>query len=120
LYGKGHGVTHIDTQDDQFLPLLYCIEDCIVEYYGDNPDLTDGGVSLVLDRLVLRPECDPGDDRLCRRLQLQLRLQLSLEDYSRQEVRWAIRKILQSVRRHTRVDGRRGYLDFIRQMLRRQ
>jgi len=114
LFGKGHGVSSVDPQDERFMPLLLCIEESIVEHYEQDPDLTDGRVSLALSRLILQPGGDPGDDALCRLLQLDLRLLLSLNDYSRQEVRWALRKIDKSVRRHSRADGPRGYLDFIR------
>jgi len=113
LFGKGHGVSSPDPQDERFMPLLLRIEESIVDYYDQDPDLTDGRVSLALSRLILQPGRDPGDDALCRHLQVDLRLLLSLNDYSRQEVRWALRKIDKSVRRHTRADGRRGYLEFI-------
>ena len=39
----------------------------------------------------------------------------SLNDYSRQDVKQAIRRIAKSVQTHTQQSGRRGYLDFIRQ-----
>lgn len=114
LFGKGHGVSSVDPQDERFMPLLLRIEESIVEHYEQDPGLTDGRVSLALSRLILQPGRDPDDDALCRHLQLDLRLLLSLNDYSRQEVRWALRKIDKSVRRHSRADGPRGYLDFIR------
>jgi hypothetical protein len=40
-------------------------------------------------------------------------MQLSTHDYSRDEVRRGIRKILESAKRHNDLEGRRGYLDFI-------
>ena len=113
LFGKGHGVSSPEPQDERFMPLLLRIEESIVEHYEQDPDLTDGRVSLALSRLILQPGREPGDDALCWHLQLDLRLLLSLNDYSRQEVRWALRKIDKSVRRHSRADGRRGYLEFI-------
>ncbi|KPJ71653.1 MAG: hypothetical protein AMS14_09005 [Planctomycetes bacterium DG_20] len=113
LFGEGHGVSSLDWRDERFMPLLLRIEESIVQQYAQDPSLTDGHVSLVLSRLILHPGCDPGEDDLCGRLQLDLRLLLSLNDYSRQEVRWALRKVEKSVRRHSRVDGTRGYLDFI-------
>jgi hypothetical protein len=113
LFGKGCGITPSDLPQGPFLPLLMRIEESIVVYYRNHPGLTDGHVALVLSRLALKPGCDPGDDVLCRRIQLDLRLLLSLNNYSRQEVRWALHKIERSVRRHTSIDGPHGYLDFI-------
>jgi hypothetical protein len=52
-------------------------------------------------------------DPLAKQIQFSLRLTLSLNDYSRQEVRQAIRKIAKSVNRHK--NGDRGYLMFVRE-----
>jgi hypothetical protein len=95
--------------------LFLSIEETIVREDQTHARLTDAGVTLTLERLAMNPEGDPGADDLARRLQLELRLQLSLNNYSRQEVRSAIRKIGKSVARHTRLAGPRGYLTFIRQ-----
>jgi len=114
LFGNGCGVSSIDPADEAFMPLLLAIEESVLDCYSADPDLTDGRVSLALSRLAMRPDDDPADEALYRRMQLRLRLLLSLNDYSRQEVRWALRKIDKSVRRHSRIDGPRGYLDFIR------
>ncbi|MFI5381762.1 MAG: hypothetical protein ACHRHE_20895 [Tepidisphaerales bacterium] len=57
-----------------------------------------------------RDNVDPQDEE---QIQLSLRMALSLNDYSRQDVKQAIRKILKSVDRHTKAAGQRGYLDFI-------
>ncbi|HUU90268.1 MAG TPA: hypothetical protein VM238_03555 [Phycisphaerae bacterium] len=113
LFGNGHGVSSIDPADEVFMPLLLAIEESVLDCYREDPGLIDGRVSLALSRLAMRPD-DPTDEVLYRHIQLRLRLLLSLNDYSRQEVRWALRKIDKSVRRHSRIDGLRGYLDFIR------
>ena len=63
--------------------------------------------------MSLDPAGEPGQDALRRRLQLALRLLLSLNDYSRQEVKTALRTIARSVARHKSLEGRRGYLTFI-------
>ena len=85
----------------------------IARRYRADPTLTDGTVGLALGLLATNPEGDVQHDALARARQLELRLLLSLNDYSRDEVRQALRKVRKSVDRHTRVDGRRGYLDFI-------
>ena len=119
LYGQGHGVSSVDPSDLRFMPLLMSIEQKIVDYYKVHPELTDGHVSLTLDRMSLNPavEFEPGE--LGRHIQINLRLTLSSHDYSKREVMQAVRKIAKSVDRHSRVAGITGYLDFIRGQLSR-
>jgi hypothetical protein len=117
LYGKGHCTSPPDPEDEGFLPLLMCIEDAIVRRDREVPNLTDGQVALALSRLLTKLDGDPGDNTLTRYIQANLRLQLSLNDYSRQEVIWALRRVARSVDRHRRAAGVRGYLDFIREFL---
>jgi hypothetical protein len=119
LYGPGRVVSSIDPKDDHYMPLLLRIEEDIITHDGAALDLSDGLVSLALDRMASNPAAAPGSDALCRRLQLGLRLVLSLNDYSKQEVKLAIRKIAKSVELHTSLGGIRGYLDFIHRMFRR-
>lgn len=97
--------------EEEYLGLLMAIEGAISRYDQDHPDLTDRAVIRALESLGQKPEV--AFDPLTEHIQRSLRLQLSLGDYSRSEVRWGIRKILASVRRHHRIDGVRGYLDFI-------
>ena len=113
LYAPGTDSPSVDPQDDKYMPLFLSIEGEIAQYYeNDAPSLSDGAVGLVLDQLALSPEA-PDPDPLAQQVQMALRFCLSLNDYSRQEVRAAIRKIRKSVERHSKVDGRRGYLNFI-------
>jgi hypothetical protein len=115
LYGAGHNVDTVDPQDDQFMPLFLAIEEAIVRHWEqDNPGLTDGTVALVLDQLGMGPDSATSDP-LAQRIQIQLRLCLSMNDYSRQEVKAALKKVAKSVDRHTRASGPRGYLNFIAQ-----
>ncbi len=67
----------------------------------------------------MSPEAAAAADVLAARIQLSLRLTLSLNDYSRQDVRHALRKVAKSVARHTRLAGPRGYLTFLRRQLQR-
>lgn len=117
LFGKGSGLETLDPTDEQFTPLLMPIEEAIVEYWRQNPSLTDGQTALVLEELAMDPAGLAHNDLLKQAIQFRLRLTLSLNDYSRQEVKMAIRKISKSVQRHTRLAGPRGYLRFISQML---
>jgi len=114
LYGADHGAT-VSKDDDRFLPLLHCFEEQIVYCDENAQPLTDGAVLLTLQRLSLNPE-DPSSDLLAQNIQRGLRLTLSLNDYSRQNVRQAARTVAKSVERHAA--GGRGYLEFIREFLR--
>jgi hypothetical protein len=113
LYGQGSGAEFIDTQDEHFLPLLMAIEEAVVQHHRETRPLSDADVQFALNRLTMNPAADPGPDILAQRIQVNLRLCLSLNDYSKQEAKLAIRKILQSVNRHTKSAGPRGYISFI-------
>lgn len=113
LYGPGNNVATVDPQDDRFMPLFLAIEEGIAQHYRhENPGLTDGSTALVIDQLGMGPE-SVSTHPLALRIQFELRLCLSLNNYSRQEVKAALKKIGKSVDRHTRADGPRGYLEFI-------
>lgn len=95
------------------MPLFLAIEEEIARFYRQEaPSLTDGATGLVLNQLGMAPESSMPDP-LAAGIQVRLRLVLSLKNYSRQEVKAALKKIGKSVDRHTRVDGPRGYLEFI-------
>jgi hypothetical protein len=117
LFGAGNRDEPRNPENEHFMPLLLGIEESILTWYKHDPDLADGRVGLVLSRLAIKPGCDPAGDILCACVQARLRLILSLNDYSREEVRWALHTIERSVARHTRTDGPQGYLEFINHML---
>jgi hypothetical protein len=117
LYGKGTGLSSLDGRDQQVQPLLLAIELPITEYYADHPRLTDGQVLLSLKLLSMNPAA-AATDELAHGILVSLRLALSINDYSRQDVKMALRKIGQSVERHMKEAGTRGYLTFISQYLR--
>ncbi len=100
------------SEKDRQLELLYAIEGPIKRYYETHSELTDGIVILALEKLAVKPEI-VSDDPFVRRLINELQLKLSGSNYSRDEVRRGIRKILESAKRHNQREGRRGYLDFI-------
>ena len=97
---------------DRQLDLLYAIEGPIKRYYESHSELTDGAVILALEKLAVKPEI-VSDDPFIKRLTNEFRLKLSGSNYSRDELRRGIRKILESAKRHNQREGRRGYLDFI-------
>jgi hypothetical protein len=117
LYGKGTGLDSVDPTDSQWGPLLMGIEETFCNAYAAYNSLTDGTVIAALDRLCMSPE-DAGSDHLVTLVLFSLRFTLSMNDYSRQDVRHCLRKIKQSVIRHNKIAGTRGYLNFITETLR--
>ena len=115
LYGPGNSET-VDPQSDLFMPLFLCIEEGISIFDAKEGPLTDAQVALALDDLSMNPE-KPSASPLVQHIQLALRLTLSLNNYSRQEVRQAIRRIGRSVQRHSEGGRGRGYLNFIKEFL---
>lgn len=116
LYGIGNGTEAVDPESDTFMPLFLAIEETIAGFDADTRRLTDAEVALALGTLSLSPEAASADP-LIQEIQLSLRLTVSLNNYSRQEVRQAIRRIARSVQRHTESGRGRAYLDFIEQFL---
>lgn len=93
-------------------PLLFMIEFAIKRVYELNPKLTEPKVILALEQIAQKPEQPPADE-LAKEILDMLRIQLSMGNFSRADVRRAINKVLRSVKRHYDIDGLRGYLDFI-------
>ena len=98
--------------DSRYMQLLHAIEGAIKRAYEASPELTDSSVMLALDTISMKPET-VSNDPLVKDINNSLRLLLSTDSYSRDEVKKAIRKVLASVKRHKEVGGMRGYLDFI-------
>ena len=96
------------------MPLLLRIEETIVEFDKQTQRLTDAQVALGLQALSMSPD-QPQTEPLAKSIQHELRILLSVNEYSRQEVRQALWKITKSVARHE--NGQRGYIKFVQQFL---
>jgi hypothetical protein len=105
-----------DDSQEHMLPMLHAIESSIRNFDRDEEKLTDSRIISILDKLSMKPETESGDP-LLELINFQLRLQLSTSDYSRANVRNAVRKVLKSVKLHNSEGGPRGYIDFIYQVL---
>ncbi len=117
LYGDGTGQSTIDPRSETFQPLLMSIEKAIVHYNAlEDPSLTDGAALLVVKQLGMDPDREPAD-ALGKRIHLAMRRCLHTNNYSRQDVKGCLRQVSKSIDRHNRVDGVRGYLDFIREFV---
>ncbi len=114
LYGKGPGHDNIDPQNEHYMPLFLAIEGEIARWdTASRYRTTDGTVAIALSSLAMSPDANVEANPFALHIQLALRIALSLNDYSRQDAKQAIRKILKSVERHTKSSGQRGYLDFV-------
>jgi len=102
--------------DERYHPLLSTIEAAISRFYREHPELMDGQVLLVLDGLIQDLERE-GEDPLRTLIRDSLRFQLSVAEWSREEVLGCPRKVRRSVERHQKRGGTRGYLDSIVQFL---
>ena len=102
-----------DWNDDRYLPLLINIESAITAVYRTEPVLKDKQVIAVLERLTTKPEMKLAN-LLAVSIQDNLTLTLSLYDFSRREVIGALKRVLKSAKRHHKLDGSRGYLDFVK------
>lgn len=102
-----------DLESDEYLPLCMAIEQTVLEFYNGHSELTDGQVQLAYDWLAAAPCDERQGSELLEDLRIAVRLQLSLRDYSKSEVVAVIRKLSRSVKRHTKLGGHRGYLEFL-------
>ena len=98
--------------EEELMSLLYQIERTIKEYYVRNHDLTDASVILALEQLSMKPEA-PIQSEFLRDITDNLRMFMSMHNFSRSELRQGINRVLRSARRHNKADGTRGYLKFI-------
>jgi len=106
-------ITEINWKDQYYLNLLYAIERAIKRIYeGTYYRITDSDVIPVLETLAMKPET-VNNNSVLKAINQELRLQLSMNNYSRHEVKMAIRKILNSAKKHNKQGGLRGYLGFV-------
>ena len=112
FFAGKQGVVSVSWKNSDYLNLLHAIESAIKSAYQADSGLTDSSVMLALDKLSMKPEA-VSNDPVVKAINNSLRLLLSTHDYSRDEVKMAVRKILASVKRHKAAAGIRGYLDFI-------
>ncbi len=134
--------------EDKYLDVLQNLESSILQVYSKQPDLTDFNVDRVIDALVRNYQDEQSgravagvpshltstlEQELYQQVKAMCDLRLGrdvLEDENDQEVDLGLetktpdeiiaclKRIRQSIKRWTKVGGRRGYLDFIRQYVR--
>ena len=109
LYGKEGGKS-----GGANMSLLFAIEQELVNLDRNAEELTDAEIAKALSDMSMSPEV-ASEDLIIQSIQCRLRLLISIDDFSRQEIRQAIRKVAKSVARHE--NGKRGYIDFIVNMI---
>lgn len=107
----------VDFKEETFYPLLLAIEECFLKGMCALAITTDSQILAALDRLCMTPEADVAADDIAFRLQFDVRVALCLNDYSRNDVRHALKKVRQSATRHNKRGGPRGYATFILETL---
>lgn len=100
--------------EEEMMSLLYQIEGTIKVYDIENHDLTDASIIMALERLSMKPEA-PAQNDFLRNITDNLRMFMSTHSFSRSKLRQGINRVLRSARRHNKIDGIRGYLNFIRE-----
>ncbi|GEM_PF-3277428 len=100
-------------EEDKYLGILLTIEGAIAGFYREDPKLKDIDVIKALKNLKkgLTKEYPAG----CLEDQIQIRICAiaSYKSQTKKEVQICLAYILKSVKLHRRVDGIRGYLNFI-------
>ncbi len=100
-------------EEDEYLGMLHTIDSAIVGFYREYPKLKDIDVIKALKNLKkdLTKEYPAG----CLEDHIQIRICAiaSYKSQTKKEVRICLAYILKSVKLHRRVDGVRGYLNFI-------
>jgi hypothetical protein len=117
LYGQGSGQQNPDPDSEALAPLLLVIQQTIVEGFEDDPRLHDARVGRALARLIRCPEGNFAVFGLTAAIQAALRLTLSLNDYSRNDVLAALNAISEKVTVQSNLAGPQGYLQYLQQYL---
>ncbi|MDE1881813.1 MAG: hypothetical protein KGI89_14870 [Euryarchaeota archaeon] len=104
----------ITLPEDRLKPLLYALEATVHAQYRLSPRLRDVEVVEALHQVQrsLKDGGRPPRDPLARALREALEA-IPEEGYDRNDRAMALRFLVASAKRHRRVDGPRGYLDFV-------
>jgi len=101
-----------DSWDGEYMPLLALIESTIFRAYKNKPKLKDKSLISILEALVKKPDTKIPNE-LLNSIQNKIRLNLSINAYSKAEVVGSLRRVLKSVKTHHSTGGSRGYLEFL-------
>ncbi len=101
---------------DSEIDALAMVMEYAIAHYDHHHDhgLRDAETIKMLDKLSMKPEV--ALDGVGAVVQAHLRLELSLKDYSRADVRTAVRRIQRSAQRNSK-GNERGYLNHIHHLM---
>lgn len=104
----------INLPDERLKPLLYHLETTIRDHYRRSPRLRDADVIEALHQVQrsLKEKGSAPRDPLARVLREALSARPEGE-YDLNDQAVALRLLVASAKRHRRMDGPRGYLDFV-------
>lgn len=123
LYDVGLNRATLDGTDEDYEPLLHGIEMEILDIDDETEgELTDDLVLAALAQLATNPEAElpettETENSVAPRIQMELRMILSLNDYSRHDVIQALERVAKTVEFHAKSQSPRGYLSFIQENL---
>ncbi len=101
-------------QEDTYLPLLLAIEKEIKGAYDSKPRMRDiDALRAVQEAKRLLKQGKTKQSNLAGSIVMSLQQVIKVNGYSPEEAEMCLSHIAASIRRHRRVDGSRGYLDFI-------
>jgi len=98
----------MDEWTEAHLDLLQNIEFAIAAVYRDDPDLEDWDASEALSAVIKRYTAE----RRGRPFRMPTLTDFDTSETADDRLR-ALKEVRASVRRHSKIHGRRGYLDFI-------
>ncbi len=103
-----------NTSVEHYNSLIKAIEGALKRYTSENSEITDSQVINILEKLAMKPE-NIINNGLGKELQNQLRFELSMSGYSRDDVRQSVRKILKLAQKAGNQGNSRSYLDLVSQ-----
>lgn len=119
--GVGTCFDEINEQNlDIFIPLLWGIEEAIWMYFLEDSSLKDYDVIKALKNIKENLFVDEdGFEGLEEKIVMKMKKALYNNDYGKKDVRMALARVINSVKRHRYVEGDRGYLKFITEFFKR-
>ena len=101
-------------QEDEYLLLLLAIEKEIKGAYDSNPRMRDiDALRAVQEAKRLLKQGKAKTSNLAGSIVMSLQLVAKVNRYTPEEAEMCLSHVAASIRSHRRVDGARGYLDFI-------
>lgn len=106
------------TNEKAFYPILFSIEETVYLYYKENNDLEDLNIieslKKIRDNVFLK---DVNYNNLENQIIDKIKKSLYLNKYNKSDLRLSISKVLNSVKLHRSLYGKRGYINFITEFI---